>query len=134
VVSVASVTIDHLGLPASNPEGSARWFAELLGLPAPEPDGPDADMFNVHLSDDSSLLFVADASHASYHLAFGVTLDDFHATVGRLRERGLSFGNDPEAPDNGATDDPLGGQGRVYFRTPDGHFLELTVRATPFPR
>ena len=131
---MASVTIDHLGLPASDPEASARWFAELLGLPAPVPDGPDDDMFNVHLSDDSSVLFVAEPSHARYHVAFGVTLDDFTATVGRLRARGLSFGNDPEAPDNGATDDPLGGQGRVYFQTPDGHFLELTVRPTRLPR
>ena len=127
-MGMVSVTIDHLGVPARDPEASAHWFAAILGLPAPVTDGPDADMFNVRLSDDSAVLFVADPSPASYHVAFGVALADFTATVDRLRDRGISFGNDPADPTNGATDDSLGGQGRVYFRSPDGHFLEVTVR------
>jgi hypothetical protein len=52
------------------------------------------------------------------------------AIVDRLRGRGISFGNDPEESTNGATVDPLGGKGRVYFRSPDDHFLEVTVQGT----
>ncbi len=43
----------------------------------------------------------------------------------RLRARGLAFGNDPEAPDNFQTGDPLGGHGRVYFTDPSGHLFEV---------
>jgi hypothetical protein len=35
------VFIDHLALPAADAEASATWFAEILGLAAPLPDGPD---------------------------------------------------------------------------------------------
>jgi hypothetical protein len=71
--------------------------------------------------------FVTEPSVASHHVAFGVSEADFSAIVDRLRERGISFGNDPEDPANGATLDPLGGPGRVYFPSPDGHFLEVTI-------
>src|ERR687885_2314123 len=37
------VSIDHLALPAADAEASARWFAEILGLAAPLPDGPDEE-------------------------------------------------------------------------------------------
>jgi catechol 2,3-dioxygenase-like lactoylglutathione lyase family enzyme len=124
-----SVTIDHLGLPAADAEASAQWFAEILGLQPPVPDGPDGDMYTVALSRESSVLFVTDPSGSGHHVAFGVSEAEFVAIVDRLRGRGISFGNDPEVPTNGATADPLGGKGRVYFRSPDGHFLEVTVQA-----
>ena len=55
--------------------------------------------------------------------------------IGRLRQRGLPFGNDPADPANGRTDDPLGGQGRIYFHDADGHLFELFVPAAgPEPR
>jgi catechol 2,3-dioxygenase-like lactoylglutathione lyase family enzyme len=123
-----SLVIDHLALPASSAEAAAQWFADILGLQAPVPDGPDGDMYNVRLNGASSVLFVTDASVASHHVAFGVSEADFSAIVDRLRQRGISFGNDPEDSTNGATLDPLGGRGRVYFPSPDGHFLEVTIR------
>jgi catechol 2,3-dioxygenase-like lactoylglutathione lyase family enzyme len=122
-----SVVIDHLGLPATNAEAAAQWFAEILGLKPPVPDGPDADMFSVALSGTGSVVFVTQPSVSGHHVAFGVSEAEFTAIVERLRGGGISFGNDPEDPANGATADPLGGRGRVYFRSPDGHFLEVTV-------
>jgi catechol 2,3-dioxygenase-like lactoylglutathione lyase family enzyme len=122
-----SVVIDHLGLPATNAEASAQWFAEILGLKPPVPDGPDGDMYNVALSGQGSVLFVTEPAGSGHHVAFGVSEAEFVAIVDRLRGRGISFGNDPEERTNGATDDPLGGKGRVYFRSPDEHFLEVTV-------
>jgi catechol 2,3-dioxygenase-like lactoylglutathione lyase family enzyme len=123
-----SVVIDHLGLPATNAEASAQWFAEILGLKPPVPDGPDGDMYNVALSGEGSVVFVTEPSVSGHHVAFGVSEAEFTAIVDRLRGRGISFGNDPEEPTNGATVDPLGGKGRVYFRSPDDHFLEVTVQ------
>jgi len=122
-----SVAIDHLALPATNAEASARWFAEILGLPPPVAEGPDEDMYSVALSGAGTVLFVAEPSVPGHHVAFGVTEPEFAAIVERLRQRRISFGNDPEAPTNGATADPLGGPGRVYFRSPDNHFLEVTI-------
>ena len=121
------VSIDHLALPAADAEASARWFAEILGLAAPLPDGRDEDMFNVRLNGISSILFVSQAAGPGHHVAFAVSATEFTAIVDRLRQRGVDFGNDPEDPTNGWTEDLLGSQGRVYFRNPDGHFLEVTV-------
>ena len=101
--------------------------AEILGLAAPLPDGPDEDMFNVRLNDSSSVLFVNEPAGPGHHVAFAVSAAEFTAIVDRLRQRGVDFGNDPEDPTNGQTEDVLGSQGRVYFRSPDGHFLEVTV-------
>ena len=122
-----SVSIDHLGLPARDAAAAAGWLAEILGLEAPVPDGPEGDLYTVALSGTSSVVFSTEPSVPSHHVAFGVDQAAFSAVVERLRQRGLSFGNDPEDPSNGATSDPLGGLGRVYFRSPDGHFLEVTV-------
>jgi catechol 2,3-dioxygenase-like lactoylglutathione lyase family enzyme len=97
-----SVVIDHLGLPAANAEAAAQWFADVL--------------------------FVTEPSVSGHHVAFGVSEAEFAAIVDRLRQRGIDFGNDPEEPTNGATADPLGGKGRVYFRSPDDHFLEVTIQ------
>jgi catechol 2,3-dioxygenase-like lactoylglutathione lyase family enzyme len=121
------VSIDHLALPAADAEASARWFAEILGLQAPLPDGPDEDMFNVRLNDSTCVLFVSEPAGPSHHVAFAVSAAEFTTIVDRLRHRGVDFGNDPEAPTNGRIEDVLGSQGRVYFRSPDGHFLEVTV-------
>jgi catechol 2,3-dioxygenase-like lactoylglutathione lyase family enzyme len=68
---------------------------------------------------------------ALLHLAIRVSPETFTAAVGRLSERRIAFGNDPEDAANGRTDDPLGGAGRAYFRDLDGHFYELVVAPTP---
>jgi hypothetical protein len=47
--------------------------------------------------------------------------------------RGLTFGNDPENPRNGSTDDPLGGAVRVYFIDDNGHLFEVTAEAWSAP-
>ncbi len=60
-------------------------------------------------------------------MAFRVTTAEFQSVVGRLRARQISFGNDPEEPQNGAISDPLGGEGRVYFYDPDGHLFEVAA-------
>jgi catechol 2,3-dioxygenase-like lactoylglutathione lyase family enzyme len=84
-------------------------------------------MFTVRLSPAGALVFATSPAVAGQHVAFGVSETHFQALVERLRAHGITFGNDPEEPANGATDDPLGGRGRVYFTSPDGHFLEVAV-------
>jgi catechol 2,3-dioxygenase-like lactoylglutathione lyase family enzyme len=123
-----SVSIDHVGLPARDAAAAAQWLAEMLGLKAPVPDGPEGDLYTLALNGTSSVVFSTEPSVPSHHVAFGVDHAAFAALIRRLRQSGITFGNDPEDPSNGATSDPLGGQGRVYFCSPDGHFLEVTVK------
>jgi catechol 2,3-dioxygenase-like lactoylglutathione lyase family enzyme len=122
-----AATIDHVAVPSRDPERAAGLLAGILGATA-GPEGPDADMFSVGL-DGCRVLFAAAGSVAPHHLAFRVDHDRLAGVVDRLRAEGLAYGNDPEHPDNGQTDDPLGGPGRVYFVRPDGHLFEVTVRS-----
>jgi catechol 2,3-dioxygenase-like lactoylglutathione lyase family enzyme len=117
--------IDHIGLAARDAQASARALAEILGAPEPTVDGADDDMFRVE-TEGSFLLFSVASEVHSEHIAFRVDASRFDAIVTRLRARGIAFGNDPENPRNGATDDPLGGAGRVYWTDDDGHLFEAT--------
>ena len=123
-----TATIDHVAVPSSDPERAAGWLARILGAGTVGPEGPDGDMFSVGL-DGCRVLFAAATAVAPHHLAFRVDGDGFPGVVQRLGASGLAYGNDPEHPDNGQTADPLGGPGRVYFVSPDGHLFEVTVRS-----
>jgi catechol 2,3-dioxygenase-like lactoylglutathione lyase family enzyme len=127
-------TIDHVGIPATDPEAAGTFLAWVLGEGDVVPDGPpdddSGDMFSLVL-DGWSLAFVRVPLPVSHHLAIRVAPGTFAAAIGRLSERGITFGNDPEDATNGRTDDPLGGAGRAYFRDPDGHFYELVAGPTP---
>jgi catechol 2,3-dioxygenase-like lactoylglutathione lyase family enzyme len=103
-------------------------LAGILGAAA-GPDGPDGDMFSVGLDGCRVLFAAAAGTVAPHHLAFRVDGDRFSGVVERLGAEDLAYGNDPGHPDNGRTDDPPGGPGRVYFVSPDGHLFEVTVRS-----
>jgi catechol 2,3-dioxygenase-like lactoylglutathione lyase family enzyme len=103
---------------------SAGFLAELLGLGLAT-EGADGEFLCIPLGGGSRLLFQPADQPALQHVAFHVDEAEFAQVVHRLRDRGLGFGNDPEAPDNFETADPLGGHGRVYFTDPSGHLFEV---------
>jgi len=119
------IGIDHIGIAAKDARRSARALAEILGAPEPTVDGADDDMFRVDLEHGVALLFSTSANVGFEHIAFRVDHRRFVDVVERLRERGIPFGNDPEDPRNGKTDDPLGGAGRAYFTDENGHLFEV---------
>jgi hypothetical protein len=125
--SSVRVVIDHLGLSTTNAEASARPLAETVGLKLPLPMVPTGTLYNVPLSGAGSLTNESEPVVPSHHVAFGVGDSEFAAIVDRLRQRGISFGNDPEQPTNGATEDPAGGKGRVFPKC-GRPFLEVTVQ------
>ena len=123
---VSMIRFDHVGIAARDPRTSAVALAESLGTAAPTPDGADGDMFRVDLEDGSFVLFNPAPEVHLAHVAFHVEPGRFTEVVARLRARAAPFGNDPEDPRNGRTDDPLGGAGRVYFVDENGHLFEVT--------
>jgi catechol 2,3-dioxygenase-like lactoylglutathione lyase family enzyme len=118
------VVFDHVAVPSRDPEASARFLGQILGA-AIERDGPEDEFVCLRLADHVQILFSPATEVARHHMAFRVTPGEFDAVVQRLRAKGLPVGNDPEAPSNGQTSDPLGGHGRVYFTDPDGHLFEV---------
>lgn len=114
-----TIRIDHVAVPARDPERSARFLAEVLGV-AITRDGPDDEFACV-----AQLMFSEARTFEPYHLAFRTDERAFLAIVERLRAQNIGFGNDPEDPRNMQTTDPLGGFGRVYFADPDRHLFEV---------
>jgi len=124
------IELDHIGIAAQNALESARTLAEILGAGEPVPDGADGDMYRVDLAHAASLLFSRSDTVAAAHIAFRVAPQRFAEVVVRLQQRGMPFGNDPDDPRNGRTDDPIGGAGRVYFVDGNGHLFEV-VSSSP---
>ena len=119
--------IDHIGIAAHNALSSARALAHILGAAEPTPDGADNDMFRIDLGHGAFVLFNAATTVHPEHVAFRVDVPAFSGVLERLRARGMAFGNDPEDPRNGRTDDPLGGTARVYFLDENHHLFEVTA-------
>jgi catechol 2,3-dioxygenase-like lactoylglutathione lyase family enzyme len=119
------ISIDHVAVPVRDPSRAARFLAELLGLDPAAIAGPEGEMRLLPVGGSGALLFAPSDSPTSLHIAFRVDEPTFAGVVDRLRSQGVEFGNDPEDPANGRTDDTFGGKGRIYFADPDGHFFEV---------
>jgi catechol 2,3-dioxygenase-like lactoylglutathione lyase family enzyme len=125
-----SIAIDHVGIPAADPWAAARFLGEILAEGEVTPEGPDGEMASLSIG-DGSLTYFGLAAHEPHHVALRVPAPVLAGAIGRLRQRGLPFGNDPGDPANGRTDDLLGGRARIYFHDADGHLFELFVPAAP---
>jgi catechol 2,3-dioxygenase-like lactoylglutathione lyase family enzyme len=120
-----AVQLNHTIVHARDPEASAAFLADLLGLPAPVPFGP---FIVVTADNDVSLDYLqADGPIAAQHYAFLVGDDEFDGVFGRIRERGLSYWADPARLRPGELNRRDGGRG-CYFEDPDGHLLEIITR------
>jgi catechol 2,3-dioxygenase-like lactoylglutathione lyase family enzyme len=82
-------------------------------------------MFRLEIGESGALLYFPAAEVPGQHIAFLANEATFASVVGRLRARGLVFGNDREDQTNMRTDNSLGGHGREFFRDPDGHLFEV---------
>ena len=117
-----SITLNHLIVPATDKNAGARFFADLLGLPVAEPNGP---FVPVQVNADLTLDF--DDRHRAEpgHYAFLIDDDTFDATLERLRHtEAIDYGSGPEHGWDRRINHLAGGRG-VYVRDPDGHSYEL---------
>jgi catechol 2,3-dioxygenase-like lactoylglutathione lyase family enzyme len=120
-----TIVLNHTIVPARDREQAARWFADIFGL---DFDGAKGHFAPVKVNETLTLLFDNEASFGGAHYAFLVTDAEFDAIFGRVRERGIPFGSGPGRFEDGKLNDWNGGRG-VYFKSPDGHVLELMTVA-----
>ena len=86
-----SVSLNHTIVAAGDAETSARWFADLFGVAAPEPFG---HFWQISTANDVGLDFASagDREIVPQHYAFLVSEDDFDAIYGRVVEAGSITG------------------------------------------
>ncbi len=116
-----AIVLNHTIVPAHDNDKAARWFARIFGL---RYDGPKGHFAPVKINHSLTLLFDTDDSVGVSHYAFYVSDDEFDEIFGRVKEEGVAFGSAPGRFADGQLNDWNGGRG-VYFKSPDGHILEL---------
>lgn len=117
-----AVELDHTIVHATDPEASARFLAEVLGLDPPDHSG---HFWAVEVANGVTLDYDQRAAPiTSQHYAFLVSEDDFDAAFARIRERGIAYDADPGGRRANEVNTRDGGRG-VYFDDPDGHRMEI---------
>jgi catechol 2,3-dioxygenase-like lactoylglutathione lyase family enzyme len=117
-----AIVLAHTVLPARDHEGSARFFAEVMGL---QYEGPNRHFAPVRVNGALTLDFIrSEQPIEGHHLAFRVDEAEFEGILRRLQARGIAYGDDPRTPDNLQTTHPLAAQG-LYFVDPNGHLFEV---------
>lgn len=121
-----AVQLNHTIVHALDPEASARFLSEVLGLPAPHRFGP---FMVVELANGVSLDFIVATADDLIveHYAFLVDEPEFDTIFARIRERGLMYWADPAKRQPGRINTHDGGRG-VYWNDPNGHMLEIITR------
>src|ERR1700688_3835483 len=116
----------HHTIVWSSAQTMSAWFlAEMLGRPAPTRFGH----FDVVELDNGVSLDFADVEGpiSTQPYPFLISEADFDAVFGRIKDRGLDYWADPRGSRPSEINHNDGGRG-VYFRDPDGHYLEVITR------
>jgi len=118
-----TIQLDHLIVPAKDRVASARFLANLLGVPWSESGiGPFSP---VYVSDSLTLDFDQhEGGFPVLHFCFRVTNAEFDAIFARIVEAGLEFRSSPHGPADRKLDTSHGGR-IVYWSEPDGHVWEM---------
>lgn len=124
-----AVRLNHTIVSAHDRDASAKFLADILGLPPPRVLGP----FAVVQVGDTSLDFMDVREHSSssevppQHYAFLVSEVEFDEIYARIRDRNLPYWADPGREQRGTINAWDDGRG-VYFDDPNGHLLEILTR------
>lgn len=119
-----AVRLNHTIVSARDRDASAKFLADMLGLPAPLV----LDPFAIVQVGDTSLDFMhTDGEITSQHYAFLVSEAEFDEIFARIQARGLIYWADPGRRQHGEINGWDDGRG-VYFDDPNGHLLEVITR------
>ncbi|MGC5409989.1 VOC family protein [Streptomyces sp. DT225] len=108
-----SVELNHTIVPASDPQVSAHFLADVLGLSV---DPPLAHFTPVRLANQVTLDYDRAERFEPHHYAFMV-----------IRDGGITYYADPACREPGRIYESKQVPGRrgTYFRDPDGHLMEI---------
>jgi catechol 2,3-dioxygenase-like lactoylglutathione lyase family enzyme len=117
-----TVTLDHTIIQAIDNIASARFLANILGVPGP--DRP-AHFTPVVTDNDVVLDFMTVGNVLPQHYAFTVSPAEFDAAYGRVRTQGLTIYSQPDRSGPGETYQGRDGRRGFYFDDPDRNLMEL---------
>ena len=120
-----SVELNHTIVWCQDQKRSAKFFADVLGLPAPKPFG---HFLVIETSNGVSLDFAeAGGEINSQHYAFLISEEEFDQVFQRIKEGSIPYWADPRRQRKNQINQNDGGRG-MYFEEPGGHFLEVITR------
>ena len=118
-----TLKLNHTIVFVRDKNASAKFWADIFGLPPAVPFGP---FLGVQVNDVTfDLDEVENASPG--HYAFLVGEAEFDEIFGRIQSRELPYWADPFGRAPGEINRHDGGRG-VYFKDPTGHLLEILTR------
>jgi catechol 2,3-dioxygenase-like lactoylglutathione lyase family enzyme len=120
------VQLNHTIVHAKDATVSAQFYADILGLAPPRRFGP---FMVVDTANGVSLDFISaeDDEIIIEHYAFLVSEPEFNDIFARIKSRNLDHWADPAGRQKGEINRHDGGRG-VYWRDPNGHYLEIITR------
>jgi extradiol dioxygenase family protein len=113
-----SVRLNHIIIPAHDKHASAKFLADILGVPVGQPVDPFVPV---------TLDYLNREDFHPHHCAFLVDEDEFDAAFTRIRQSGITYYADPGHEHPGEINHLWGGRG-VYFEDPNGHNMEILTR------
>ncbi|WP_194899070.1 VOC family protein [Catenulispora pinisilvae] len=118
------VELNHTIVPVRDPQASARFLADILGLSV---DPQVAHFTPVTLANGVSLDYDRVADFEPHHYAFMVSDQEFDAALARIQDGGITHYGDPACQKIGEIyrSKPVEGRRGTYFRDPDGHLMEI---------
>ena len=124
-----TVELNHTIVPAHDPQTSAKFLAEILGLTV---DPPVAHFTPVTLANQVSLDYDQLDDFEPHHYAFMVSEPEFDNAVTRIQDGGITHYADPARQEEGQIYQSKRCQGRrgTYFRDPNGHLMEILTPGT----
>src|SRR5581483_7456997 len=93
-----AIVLDHTIVPAHDNEASARFFAEMFGLPY---NGPNGHFAPVKVNESLTLDFDTRDSFEGHHYAFYIGDQEFDARLERVKAAGRKWGSGPRSHEDG---------------------------------
>lgn len=119
------VALNHTIIKARDSQASAKFLADILGLPAPTCFGP---FQMVETANGVSLDFMETTDPITpQHYAFLISEAEFDSIFSRIQNQHLPYWADPQGTQPGQLNHRDGGHG-LYFEDPNGHYLEILTR------
>lgn len=119
-----SVQLNHHIVAVKDKHASAQFWADMLGMEVRGEFGPFVQVRTANQVDLDFAAASPEAEISPHHYAFLVSEDEFDATFAKIQQRGLTYWPEPHGDRVNEINHNDGGRG-VYFRDPDGHFLEI---------